>query len=327
MKEAMYYSRESDGKIRCELCFHECILDNGELGFCMARRNLGGRLVAETYAAVVSGHLDPIEKKPLYHFHPGSSIFSVAANGCNLACPFCQNIEISRKRTRFEEIPPKKLVELAKKTASRGIAYTYTEPLIWYEYLLDTAQQAHKEELYNVIVSNGTINEAPLRKLLPYIDAANIDLKGDAEFYKKVLKGDRESVIRTIVMLHQAGVHIEITNLIIPDVNDSAEAFNEVISFIEGLEPTIPLHISRYFPHASFSAPPTPVKTMLAAYEQAKSRLPYVYLGNIMLPTGQNTYCPECSTLLVERTGYGILLKNIKENSCENCGRKLDLIL
>lgn len=327
MKEALFCEKMGEGKVRCKLCFHECVLKEGQLGFCLARRNVNGKLIAETYGQLVAAHTDPIEKKPLYHFHPGEAILSVAANGCNLACPFCQNAEISRHRTHSSQATPEELVKMALKHASKGIAYTYTEPLVWYEYLLDAAKAAHEAGLYNVIVTNGTINKEPLEALLPHLDAANVDLKGNDAFYRKVLKGDRESVIRTIRMMHEAGVHIELTTLLIPEGNDSEAEVDEVISFIEGLDSNIPLHISRFFPYGSYNAPTTPVKTMLRAYEQVHARLPYVYLGNVLLSEGQNTLCPACGATLIERLGYRTQMTGIKDKRCAACGREVDIVL
>jgi len=216
---------------------------------------------------------------------------------------------------------------MALKHASKGIAYTYTEPLVWYEYLLDAAKAAHEAGLYNVIVTNGTINKEPLEALLPHLDAANVDLKGNDAFYRKVLKGDRESVIQTIRMMHEAGVHIELTTLLIPEGNDSEAEVDEVISFIEGLDSNIPLHISRFFPYGSYNAPTTPVKTMLRAYEQVHARLPYVYLGNVLLSEGQNTLCPACGATLIERLGYRTQMTGIKDKRCAACGREVDIVL
>lgn len=327
MKEALFYEKLKDNTVRCKLCFHECTLKEDQTGFCLVRRNVKGTLVAETYGELVAAHFDPIEKKPLYHFHPGEAILSVAANGCNLACPFCQNAEIARHRTRSRQATPEELVKMALEHASKGIAYTYTEPLVWYEYLLDASKAAHEAGLYNVIVTNGTIDEEPLQALLSHLDAANIDLKGDEQFYRKVVKGDKESSMRTIRMLHEAGVHVEVTNLLIPEVNDSPAEIDEVVSFIEGLDPTIPLHISRFFPHGSYNVPPTPVKTMLRAYEQTHARLPYVYLGNLILVEGQNTLCPGCGALLVKRMGYGVEIGKTEGNRCAACGREVDIVL
>lgn len=327
MKEALYYEKLEGQRVRCKLCFHECILAEGDEGFCLARRNEAGVLAAETYGELVAAHLDPIEKKPLYHFHPGEEILSVAASGCNLACPFCQNVEISRRHTASEFASPAKLVETAMSSRSKGIAYTYTEPLVWFEYVLDTSKAAHEKGLYNVIVSNGTINEEPLAGLIPHLDAANIDLKGDREFYRKILKGDRDSTIRTIRMLHQAGVHVEVTLLLIPGGNDSEDQVEEEISFIESVDCRIPFHISRYFPHNAYPSPPTPVETMERVYYKAKERLTYVYLGNVMLEHGNDTCCPNCQAVLVERAGYRIKTTGIKDSRCASCGRKVDLVL
>lgn len=327
MKQALYWKALEDKKVRCELCFHACVLDEGQPGFCLARRNVDGRLLAETYGELVAVHMDPIEKKPLYHFHPGEDVLSIAANGCNLACPFCQNRDISRDKSPAKFTKPEELVSLTRRSRSNGIAYTYTEPLVWFEYLLDSARLARDAGLYNVIVSNGTINEEPLKELLPCLDAANIDLKGDAEFYRKVLKGDRDSTLRTIRMLYHAGVLVEVTTLLIPGGNDSEAQVDAVISFIEKLDPSIPLHLSRYYPYHGYPAPATPVNTMLRAYEQARERLPYVYLGNIMLEQGQDTLCPQCRSVLIQRIGYRTEITGINEKRCAECGREVDVIL
>lgn len=327
MKEALYWSRLEGKKVRCELCFHACVLDEGKLGFCLARRNVDGRLLAETYGELVAVHMDPIEKKPLYHFHPGEDVLSVAGNGCNLACPFCQNREISREKSPSKFVSPEELISLAQRSRSKGIAYTYTEPLVWFEYVLDSAKLARDAGLYNVIVTNGIISQEPLEELLPYLDAANVDLKGDAEFYRKVLKGDRDSTLRTIRMLYQAGVFVEVTTLLIPGGNDSELEVDAVISFIEELNPAIPLHLSRYFPYHGYPAPATPVNTMLRAHEQARKRLPYVYVGNIMLQQGQDTLCPKCSSVLIQRIGYRTQITGIRDKHCAECGREVDIIL
>ncbi|MBN2379350.1 AmmeMemoRadiSam system radical SAM enzyme [candidate division WOR-3 bacterium] len=328
MKEALYYDKLADGKVKCRLCFHECVLGEGELGFCLARRNIDGKLIAETYGSLVAAHLDPIEKKPLYHFFPGQDILSVAAAGCNLACPFCQNTEISRRPLRPDQyVEPEALVQSARRSRSKGIAYTYTEPLVWFEYVLDACKAAQKAGLYNIIVSNGTINQEPLEELLPYLDAANIDLKGDEDFYRKTLKGDLESTLRTIRLLYQTGVFVEVTLLLVPEANDSDRQIDEVISFIEKLDPTIPFHLSRYYPHGRYTAPSTPIDTMLRAYRKASARLAYVYLGNVMLAEGQNTLCPSCGKVLVERVAYHTDITGIKDCRCAGCGREVDFIL
>ncbi|NLI98592.1 AmmeMemoRadiSam system radical SAM enzyme [bacterium] len=327
MKEALFYECLENKKVKCRLCFHECKIDENKEGLCIARRNIAGKLIASTYGELVAANLDPIEKKPLYHFHPGEEILSVAANGCNLDCPFCQNADISRGKTSSRYVPPEKLIEIASERRSKGIAYTYTEPLIWFEYLLDSSRIAHEQGLYNVIVSNGTINEKPLTELLPYIDAANIDIKGDNEFYRKVLKGDMNSTLRTIRTLYRAGVHTEVTLLLVPGGNDSVEQINEVISFIESLDLRIPFHISRYFPHNQYPAPPTPEETMLRAYGQTKGRLLYAYLGNIAFEHDNNTYCPSCGALLIERAGYSVNIIGVEEGRCSSCKRKADVVV
>ena len=294
MHQALYYDKlltedrrqkTEDGSqkpfVKCLLCPHSCIIAPGKTGICRARKNIDGVLYAINYGECVSLCMDPIEKKPLYHFYPGSQILSTAPNSCNLVCPFCQNAEISQSNAPTQYISPEKLVDMAVSKNSVGIAYTYTEPFTWYEYLLDTAKLAHKQGLKNVIVTNGMINEKPLVELLPYIDAANIDLKSmDDGFYKNILHGELETVLNTIRITKKYW-HIEITNLIVPNYNDSIELLTQLVDFVASIGIDTPLHFSRYFPHYKLTIPPTPIETLHLAYRIAKEKLQYVYLGNV----------------------------------------------
>ena len=284
-------------KLTCHLCHHACQLGEGETGFCKARGNRGGRLTSLSYGLLTSVALDPIEKKPLYHFHPGSRILSVGSFGCNLACPFCQNYSISQAGEGefcFEEqeaglrayhLPPEELVALAldtgKKHGNIGVAFTYNEPLMNYEYLRESAALLKEAGLKTVLVSNGELSPEPFRKLLPLLDAANIDLKGfTPEFYQWV-GGDFEEVKANIRAAHEAGCHVEITTLVIPGRNDGEAEMAQEAQWLAGLSPEIPLHLSRYFPRYKLNVPSTPIKTLERLREIAGEFLRYVYLGNV----------------------------------------------
>ena len=326
-KEALFWKPLKNGNVQCLLCPHNCILTPGQSGMCNGKQNIDGRLIAINYGETVSLAIDPIEKKPLYHFMPGSSILSTAPNGCNLRCPFCQNYSISVLKTHTEYISPEELINLALRYNSPSIAFTYSEPLIWYEYILDVARLAEKEGIKLVLVTNGMINEEPLLKLLPYIHGMNIDLKSmDQGYYRRVLKGDLKTVKRTI-SIAQEMTHVEVTNLIIPGDNDKSEDIEKLVDFIASLRKTIPLHFSRYFPHHKYTRPPTPPDTMRMAYEIGKKKLYYVYVGNIFLPGTENTYCPECGNLLVERSFYQTKIVGIEDGKCSRCSRKVDFVL
>jgi pyruvate formate lyase activating enzyme len=293
---------------------------------CRVRRNVDGNLEASGYGLAVSLAMDPIEKKPLFHFYPGRQILSTGPNGCNLDCQFCQNWEISQGEIPTEYVEPQKLVSLASRNDSVGIAYTYTEPFVWFEYLLDVCRLAHDKGLVNVLVTNGTVNREPLEELLPLIDAMNIDLKSmDSGFYKKTCRGDLETVLDTIRTAH-GRCHIELTNLVIPGLNDSEKNFDDLIAFVKGVDPLIPLHISRYFPQYKTRIEPTPEKTLQGFYQKASGDLKYVYLGNISLPGTEDTRCPQCGNVIIERRGYRTSITGIKNNNCRKCGRKADII-
>ena len=281
--------------INCHLCHHGCQLEEGQTGFCKARGNRGGRLVSLAYGLAASVALDPIEKKPLYHFHPGSRILSVGSFGCNLACPFCQNYSISQAgegdlgegpgQLPVYRLPPEELLALALETRTKhgnmGVAFTYNEPLMNYEYVRDCAKLLKEAGLQVVLVTNGELAAGPFQKLLPLIDAMNIDLKGfTADFYKWV-GGDFEEVRGNIRAAVEAGCHVELTTLVIPGHNDSEEEMALEAEWISSLSPEIPLHLSRYFPRYKLEVPPTPRETLEQLQKVARKHLQYVYLGNI----------------------------------------------
>jgi pyruvate formate lyase activating enzyme len=281
-KEAMYYEKLNSNTVRCNLCPHYCKISDEKIGLCLARRNSKGILYAENYAKITSISLDPIEKKPLSFYMPGSKILSIGTFGCNFKCPFCQNYSISQQEAANVEIVPEFIVNKAieeQKNGNIGIAYTYNEPIIWYEYVLETSKIAKREDLKNVLVTNGYINEEPLKELLPYIDAMNIDLKAfNNNFYKKLCKGTLEEVKKTIV-LSAKKCHIELTTLIIPNENDDLNEIEDMLKWISEISRDIPLHFSRYFPNYLYNKEPSTSVDLL--YEI--KRLGEKYLNNIIL--------------------------------------------
>ena len=290
-KEALYYE-QVDGKCQCHLCPRECLIAEGKSGSCFVRKNVGGRLWATNYGECSSIALDPIEKKPLFHFYPGRQILSLGTIGCNLHCQFCQNWQISQQGVPTEECTPERAVELALSAQDNlGIAYTYNEPLIWYEFVLDTSRLARQRGLKNVLVTNGLINREPLENLLPYIDAMNVDLKGmNEQFYRRVCGWAYEPVLETISTAVGKCL-VEVTTLLVPGHNDDLAELEGMVDWLAGISPDIPLHFSRYFPNYHFQAPATPEETLLRAREIALKQMSYVYVGNIRLPGAEDTHC------------------------------------
>ena len=324
--EARFYEKLDDMVVRCNLCPHECTIKPNGVGICRVRRNEGGVLISSGYGRTISMSMDPMEKKPLYHFYPGSFILSVGVNGCNLSCDFCQNWECSQRSCPTRYISPEQLIEVAVENNSIGVCFTYTEPLIWHEYIYDTSVMARERGLVSVLVTNGYINEEPLTELLPYIDAMNVDLKAmNDEFYVKRCGGHLDPVLRTLKIAKDK-CHIEITNLIIPSANDSPEQIEELAKWIseEMGEDTV-LHISRFFPHYKAKEPETPVETLEMAYNIAKKHLKYVYLGNIFL-SPSHTVCPVCGNSLIERWGYNTRVKGLNGSKCSNCNYDTGII-
>ena len=317
------YARAEEGRGICELCPRGCKLREGAVGACRSRAMSGGRIVPRTYGAVTSMSIDPIEKKPLYHFMPGAGILSVGTYGCNLSCKFCQNWEISQREAGHRQLTPEELARLAESTRGQsvGVAYTYSEPLVWYEFVHDCVGLIHERGLVNVLVTNGYINREPFGELLPYIDAVNIDLKAfSSEFYKSVCGGDLEPVLRSIRQAYESGCHVELTTLVVPSLNDSGEEMDSLATWIAALSPDIPLHVSRYFPSYRMTAPPTPMPALQACVEAARTRLHYVYVGNATVPGGSDTVCPSCGTTVIRRHGYDRVEVLLSGSSCPECG-------
>ncbi|MDD4170069.1 MAG: AmmeMemoRadiSam system radical SAM enzyme [Desulfotomaculaceae bacterium] len=326
MHEALYYEKKEQKLTACRLCPKLCTIPEGKSGFCRVRQNREGTLWATNYGQVTAFGLDPIEKKPLYHFYPGAYILSAGTVGCNLRCGFCQNWSIAHGDPRTTDLTPDQLVELARQQIERGydnigLAYTYSEPLMWYEFVLDTARMTRAAGLKNVLVTNGYINETPLRELLPYIDAMNIDVKGFTdEYYRESCKGRLEPVVRTVEIACRE-CHVELTNLLVTGLNDSAKEIGQLVDWVASLDAAIPLHFSRYFPNFEVDRPPTPLKTLQQAVEIARKKLDYVYAGNAPELDGQDTYCPRCGEKLINRAGYNTRLTGLDGGKCRACGK------
>jgi pyruvate formate lyase activating enzyme len=317
-----------NGQAACELCPIGCRLRNGQTGPCGTRENAGGEMRPLNYGRVAAVGLDPIEKKPLYHFHPGRPILSVAAPGCNLHCLFCQNWHLSQEREqRTSAASPADVVDLARREDSLGIAFTYSEPLVWYEFVRDTARLARERGLKTVLVTNGFLEAAPLAELLPLIDAANVDLKSmDERFYRKICRARLAPVLAALRAFRAAGVHLEVTNLLIPGHNDAPPQVERLVEFVAGLGRDVPLHFSAYRPAWKLDAPPTPRATLVRAREQALGRLDFVYLGNVAGEEGRDTACPGCGHLLVARSGYHARV-DLADGACPACGAAAPLVL
>jgi len=330
IKEAMLYEKLDNGKVQCNLCAHRCKILPDKFGICGVRKNKDGLLYTHVYGEVISSHIDPIEKKPLYHFFPGSSSYSVATIGCNFRCGFCQNWEISQVSKRDKdisgyELSPEEVVREAKKNNCKSISYTYTEPTIFFEYAYDTARLAKKEGIYNNFVTNGYMTKEALEMIKPYLDACNVDLKSLREdFYKNICKAQLQPVLDSIKTMKRLGMWVEVTTLIVPGKNDSDKELKSIAEFIVGVGPEIPWHISRFHPDYKYmDSKPTPASTLKKAKDIGeRSGLRYIYLGNMF--EGNNTYCYNCKELLVERSVFDVTRYNIKDKKCPKCDTIVD---
>ncbi len=316
--------------VQCLLCPAECVLENYQIGLCRVRINRDGRLFSLVYGKPCAVHVDPIEKKPIFHMLPGTGAFSVATAGCNLSCKFCQNWEISQvpaEETRNADLPPEEVVRLAVAKGCRSIAYTYSEPVIFFEYMLDTARIARAQGLRNIWVTGGYINPDPLRELAPYIDAANIDLKGFTDdYYRKVCGGRLQPVLDVIKLSHELGILVELTHLIVPTLNDDLALTGEMCRWIRAeLGPDVPVHFSRFHPQYRLQRlPRTPLETLWRAHDIAlTSGLHYVYTGNVPYDERSNTFCPRCRRRLVSRIGYHVAENRVRGGSCPDCGESI----
>jgi len=317
-------------KVQCRLCPKECLIKPGQSGECRVRINIDGVLRTVVYSYPCSIHVDPIEKKPFFHFLPGTKTLSLATVGCNLHCKNCQNWEISQANPEDSEAffcPPEKLVELAKTNQCTSLAYTYTDPVIYYEYTLDSSKLARATGIRNILVTAGYINKEPWKELLQYIDAARIDLKSISDdFYREVCSATLKPVLDCLVLTKASGVHLEVINLVIPTLNDKPQQIRALAQWVKvNLGSDTPLHFSQFYPQYKMQyLPPTSAETLDTARQIAMSEgMQYVYIGNITSETGQNTYCPGCKTLLIERSGFTVLKNQLKNGNCPTCGQKI----
>lgn len=331
LKEALFYAKLINQDVHCHLCPHECVLHPDDRGKCQVRRNIKGELIAENYGLVSAVQLDPIEKKPFYHFFPGSKILSIGSIGCNFECTFCQNSELSQTTVDdylngcFYEVMD--IVEKAKSSPENiGLAFTYNEPTVCFEFMFDTATKIKAAGMKNVMVSNGFIQPRPLRSILPQIDAFNIDLKAFSnKFYNDTTRGRFEPVLETLKEIRQSGKHLEVTNLLIPSLNDDIKKFKKMVSWIrDELGRETVLHLSRYFPAYKSRIPKTSVKLMFSLCEIARQYLDYVYLGNITGSDSQNTICNGCGKIVISRYGYFIQKNGIdQQGRCVHCNNQI----
>ncbi len=324
---ARHFQKLDGNRVRCLLCSKQCVTLPGKTGFCKSRINDAGELYTLNYGNAVAINMDPMEKKPLYHFLPGTLILSLGTNYCNLACKFCQNYEISQHKTNFTKVNPAYLLSLARQSANCcGIAFTYNEPAIWYEFVYDCAKLFHDNGLKTVMVTNGDISEPALRELAPYIDAMNVDLKAFSDnFYRDVCgNGSLEAVTDTIRLAWGLGIHVEITNLLIPTLNDANQAVSSLVDFVASVSPDIPLHFSRYHPSYLCEIQTTPIKTLNMAYEIGMRKLKFVYLGNVSDIAKNSTHCPSCGKILIKREYFSSTIGGLSESGCCGaCGEKI----
>jgi len=333
LHEAMLYEKQEDKKVKCHLCARRCLISEGATGFCLVRKNEGGTLYSLVYGKAVSAAVDPIGKKPLSHFNPGALVMSIAAAGCNFRCQFCDNWMISQdKEVAGNPFPPAEVVKAAGARNCQGISYTYTEPTIYMEYAYDTAKIAHQVGLFNTFVTNGYMTPEAVRTIAPYLDAATVDFKGggDPEFYKTVSAVPNvDPIYETLKELKRRGVHIEITNLIVPKIGDSIDRIKEMATWIkDNLGADTPFHLLRFHPDYKMTTiPATSIETLEKAYMTAKEvGLSYTYIGNVPGHPAENTYCPNCNELVIKRLSFEILRWNLtKDMRCPVCGHEIPI--
>jgi pyruvate formate lyase activating enzyme len=332
MKEALLYQRLPGGKVRCDMCAHRCVIFPGQAGICRVRENEDGTLYSLVYGRTAGQNVDPVEKKPLFHFYPGSTAYSITTVGCNFHCHFCQNWAIAQAidPSQFlmgEELTPEQIVNRAIDHGCKSVAYTYTEPTVFMEYALDTAAIAHEHGLKNIFVTNGYETPEAVELIRPYLDAANVDLKSfNDSYYRKVVGATLQPVLETIRFMKSLGIWLEVTTLVVPGQNDAPEELREIARFLArdaGTE--TPWHISRFFPGYKMSSlPPTELETLTRAREIGlEEGLPYVYVGNIGETDLENTHCPNCKLLLIDRSILGVAENRIRDGACPRCGRAI----
>ncbi|MFH1458150.1 MAG: AmmeMemoRadiSam system radical SAM enzyme [Candidatus Omnitrophota bacterium] len=330
MKEAFLYEKLENKVVHCYLCAHHCKIADKKFGFCGVRQNKDGSLYTHAYAKAIASHIDPVEKKPLYHFLPGHRSFSIATIGCNFRCGFCQNWQISQATFRDDDFAgegllPQDVVDQALKNNCRSISYTYTEPTIFFEYAYETARIAKEKGLANIFVTNGFMTQECLLMIKPYLDAANVDLKFFKDSsYKNICSGALEPVLNSIRLMHALGIWVEVTTLIVPERNDSDEELIDIARFIASVDKDIPWHISRFHPDYNFTGyGPTPEATLKKAVRCGqKAGLAFIYAGNVY-GWGNDTFCPACKKLLIKREIFDILECNIKEAKCAYCKERI----
>ncbi len=329
----MLYRKADSNVCHCFLCSHRCVIKPGKRGICLVRENRDGTLYSLVYGLLIAAHVDPIEKKPLYHFMPGSVSFSIATMGCNFQCDYCQNWRISQAdtgRIAGEFTPPEDVVRAAKSQRCGSISYTYTEPTIFFEYAHDCARLAQAEGIRNCFVTNGYETPETIEKMAGLIDAANVDLKAfNDKFYRERCKARLDPVVKSISLMHQAGIRVEVTTLLIPGFNDDPDELKKLTEFLAGVSPDIPWHVSRYHPNHRFDrARTTSADSIFKALEIGKQAgLRYLYAGNLPAGDYENTHCPGCGATVIERRGYSARTVGLDGSKCAKCGAELPLIV
>jgi len=320
MVEVAFQSR-SGHKIRCDTCPVYCVLEEGEIGSCSGRQVIDGKFIATNYAQISSLQVEPIEKKPLYHFYPGSEIVSIGPNGCNMSCSWCQNWQITQNTSPTRVIMPTEMADIVDSLDGIGIAYTYAEPLIWFEYVRDVGRIMHERGLLNVFITNGYVNAEPLRELLKIADAFNVDIKSVSDsIYRDHCGGRIQDVHRSIRQIHAAGKHIEISHILVSNVSTDLKKVEQLVDWIASIDTRIPLHLTRYIPANHFHEPPTDKDFIVKAYEIAKSKLDSVYAKDASSLDGRDSYCSSCGEVLVKRDEQSAELLGLDGDKCRNCG-------
>ena len=325
--KAMFFKKLEGTAIECELCPRHCLVTDLERGYCGVRENQGGEYFTLVHSRACAMNIDPIEKKPLFHFHPGTAAFSVATAGCNVNCKFCQNWDISQSRPEQVtnvELPPKEIVQICQKRAIPTVAYTYSEPVVFYEYMYDTCLEGRKQGIKNVMITGGYIEKEPLKKIIPVMDAIKVDLKAySEEYYRDIVNGELQPVLEALKIMHEEGIWIEIVYLVVPTLNDSTKELTELCQWVtENLSDQVPIHFTRFHPtYLMTNLPPTPVKTLEKAYDIAlQSGLKFPYIGNVPGHRGEKTYCPVCGRIVIDRSGFRISGLKLDHGKCGYCG-------